>query len=60
MGTFPRTWRNGIDGLQIDKDMPESAAKAINRRKTSDTINGGDENDSEMIKMCRRGTYKAR
>ena len=32
--------------------MPESAAKAINRRKISTTNNGGGGNDSEMIKRC--------
>jgi len=40
--------------------MPESAAKAINRRKISNTNNGGDGNDSETIKRCRPGTYKTR
>ena len=60
MGIFPRIRRMGVDGLQIDEDMPESAAKAINRREISNTNNGGDGNDSETIKRCRPGTYKTR
>ena len=60
MGIFPRIRRMGVDGLQIDEDMPESAAKAINRRKISTANNGNAGNNSEMIKRCRPGTYKAR
>ena len=60
MGIFPRIRRMGVDGLQIDEDMPESAAKAINRRKISDTNNGGDGNDSKTIRRCRPGTYSTR
>jgi hypothetical protein len=60
MGIFPGIRRAGVDGLHIDEKMPESAAKAINRRKISDTNNGGDGNDSETIKRCRPGTYNTR
>ena len=57
---FPKTRRMGIDGLHIDDGMPESAAKTIDRRETSDTNNGDNDNDPEMTKRCRRGTHKAR
>ena len=60
MGIFPGIRRVGVDGLHIDENMPESAAKAINRREISNTNNGGDGNDSEMIKRCRPGTYNTR
>ena len=60
MGIFPGIRRLGVDGLHIDENMPESAAKAINRREISNTNNGGDDNDSEMIKRCRPGTYNTR
>ena len=42
----------------MNEDMPESAAKAVNRRNESNTNNGGDGNDSETIKRCRPGTCK--
>jgi hypothetical protein len=57
---FPRHGRMGIDGLQTDDEMPESAAKTIDRRETSDTNIGDSGNDPEMTKRCRRGTHKAR
>ena len=40
--------------------MPESAAKAINRRKISNTNNGGDDDDSKTTRRCRPGTYNTR
>ena len=40
--------------------MPESAAKAINRRKISNINNGGDGNDSQTTRRCRPGTYNTR
>ena len=40
--------------------MPESATKAINRRKISNTNNGGGGNDSKTTRRCRPGTYNAR
>ena len=60
MGIFLGIRRVGVDGLQIDEDMPESVAKAINRRETSNTNSGGDGSDSEMTRRCRPGTYKTR
>ena len=43
-----------MDGLQIDEEMIESAAKAVNRQEISNTNNGGDGNDSETTKRCVR------
>ena len=40
--------------------MPESAAKSINRRKISNTNNGGDGNDSKTTRRSRPGTYNTR
>ena len=60
MGIIPGIRRVGVDGLQINEDMPESAAKAINRREISNTNNGGDGNDSKTTRSCRPGTYNTR
>ena len=60
MGIFPEIRRVGVDGLQIDEEMIESAAKAVNRQEISNTNNGGDGNDSETTKRCRSGTCNTR
>mmetsp|Transcript_9148 Transcript_9148/g.25744 ORF Transcript_9148/g.25744 Transcript_9148/m.25744 type:complete len:81 (-) Transcript_9148:190-432(-) len=51
--TLPKIRRMGMDGLQIDEDMTESAAKATDRRRINDINNddggGGDSADRQEV-----------
>ena len=49
---MPKIRRMGMDGLQIDEDVTESAAKATDRRRINDINNddgGGDSADRQEV-----------
>ena len=55
MGVATETRRAGIDALEIDEDVPESAAKATNRRPINNMNDGDDGSRSETPE-----TFKAK
>ena len=57
VGTLPKIRRMGLDGLHVDEDAPEAAAKAINRWMKRIINNGDDGGDSDRQEVQARGTY---
>ena len=51
MGVATETRRAGIDALEIDEDVPESAAKATNRRSINYLNDRDDGSRSETPEM---------